>query len=101
MRLSYTCASSMEYFHWFHGQQTRLHDANNTPDAAVGTTYSPRWCFANHDSARGSFHQVRKYVWSSDASSEEFGSVDEPRREPIDLNFSILTSIGRVRSFAV
>lgn len=26
---------SMKYFHWFHGQQTRLHDANNTPHGAV------------------------------------------------------------------
>lgn len=26
---------SMKYFHWFHGQQTRLHDANNTLHGAV------------------------------------------------------------------
>lgn len=25
----------MKYFHWFHGQQTRLHDANNTLHGAA------------------------------------------------------------------
>lgn len=34
---------SMKYFHWFHGQQTRLHDANNTlHGAAVPFTSLPR-----------------------------------------------------------
>lgn len=33
----------MKYFHWFHGQQTRLHDANNTlHGAAVPFTSLPR-----------------------------------------------------------
>jgi len=34
----------MKYFHWFHGQQTRLHDANNTlhGGAAVPFTWLPR-----------------------------------------------------------
>lgn len=34
---------SMKYFHWFHGQQTRLYDANNTlHSAAVPFTSLPR-----------------------------------------------------------
>lgn len=40
MRASYPCASSMEYFHWFHGQQTRLHDANNTAQPLVPVYYA-------------------------------------------------------------
>lgn len=33
---AYACLPpSMKYFHWFHGQQTRLHDANNTLHGAA------------------------------------------------------------------
>lgn len=41
---AYACLPpSMKYFHWFHGQQTRLHDANNTlHGAAVPFTSLPR-----------------------------------------------------------
>lgn len=46
---------SMKYFHWFHGQQTRLHDANNTlHDAMVPFTSLPRGrCGSNKKEIEG------------------------------------------------
>ena len=93
----------MEYFHWFHGQQTRLHDANNTPNAAVGYRSLARdACFSYHDFARilsPPSTWIREYVLVQGLGKGWFDRSSNLVENAINLNFPILTSIDRVRIF--